>query len=43
MGSGLNIGYSVIFTEITFYLESSVLFNTNNTSMSNDIKANGQK
>ena len=33
----------LFFTEITFYLESSVLFNTNNTNISNDIKDNGQK
>ena len=35
--------YSVISTEITFYLESSVLLNTNNTSISNDVKNDGQK
>ena len=34
--------YSVIFTEITFCLESSILLNTNNTGLSNDIYNDGQ-
>ena len=43
MGSRLNVRYSVTFSEISFYLECSVVLNTNNTSISNDIKNNGQK
>ena len=35
--------YSAIFTENNFLFRSSVLLNTNNTSILNDIKNNGQK